>query len=130
MTKQVVPVDGVLQYEPFGFTNCVRYGDVLWLSGISALDTSGHVLADDIESQTRHTFDNIERVLRAGGSSLSHLLQMTSFVVDMPKNGQGYVNTRKQLLPEPTYTSATIGVSALMIPGLLLEVQCRAAVLG
>jgi len=130
MTKQVVPVDGVLQYEPFGFTNCVRYGDVLWLSGISALDTSGHVLADDIESQTRHTFDNIERVLRAGGSSLSHLLQMTSFVVDMPKNGQGYVNTRKQPLPEPTYTSATIGVSALMIPGLLLEVQCRAAVLG
>jgi len=86
------------------------------------------VLADDIESQTRHTFDNIERVLRAGGSSLSDLLQMTSFVVDMPKNGHGYVNTRKQLLPEPTYTSATIGVSALMIPGLLLEVQCRAAV--
>ena len=128
MTKQVVPVDGVLQYEPFGFTNCVRSSDVLWLSGISALDTSGHVLADDIESQTRHTFDNIERVLRAGGSSLSDLLQMTSFVVDMPKNGQGYVNTRKQLLPEPTYTSATIGVSALMIPGLLLEVQCRAAV--
>jgi len=128
VTKQVVPADGVLQYEPFGFTNCVRYGDVLWLSGISALDTSGHVLADDIESQTRHTFDNIERVLRAGGSSLSDLLQMTSFVVDMPKNGQGYVNTRKQLLPEPTYTSATIGVSALMIPGLLLEVQCRAAV--
>jgi 2-iminobutanoate/2-iminopropanoate deaminase len=128
VTKQVVPVDGVLQYEPFGFTNCVRYGDVLGLSGISALDTSGHVLADDIESQTRHTFDNIERVLRAGGSSLSDLLQMTSFVVDMPTNGQGYVNTRKQLLPEPTYTSATIGVSALMIPGLLLEVQCRAAV--
>jgi 2-iminobutanoate/2-iminopropanoate deaminase len=126
--KQVVPVDGVLQYEPFGFTNCVRHGDVLWLSGISALDTDGRVIARDIESQTRHTYENIERVLRAGGSSLSDLLQMTSFVVDLPKNGQGYVDTRKQLLREPTYTSATIGVSALMIPGLLLEVQCRAAV--
>jgi 2-iminobutanoate/2-iminopropanoate deaminase len=55
---------------------------------------------------------------------------MTSFVVDLPKNGQGYVDTRKQVLPAPTYTSATIGVSALMIPGLLLEVQCRAAVGG
>jgi 2-iminobutanoate/2-iminopropanoate deaminase len=128
MTKQVVPVDGILQYEPFGFTNCVRHGDVLWLSGISALDTDGRVVADDIESQTRYTFENIDRVLRAGHSSLSDLLQMTSFVVDMPKNGQGYVDTRKQVLTEPTYTSATIGVSALMIPGLLLEVQCRAAV--
>jgi 2-iminobutanoate/2-iminopropanoate deaminase len=95
---------------------------VLWLSGISALDTEGSVLGDDIESQTRHTYANIERVLRAGHSSLTNMLQMTSFVVDLPKNGQGYVDTRKQLLPEPTYTSATIGVSALMIPGLLLEV--------
>jgi 2-iminobutanoate/2-iminopropanoate deaminase len=130
MAMQVVPVDGVLQYEPFGFTNCVRHGDVLWLSGISALDANGRVVADDIESQTRYTYENIERVLRAGGSSLSDILQMTSFVVDSPKNGQGYVETRKQVLPEPTYTSATIGVSALMIPGLLLEVQCRAAVGG
>jgi 2-iminobutanoate/2-iminopropanoate deaminase len=128
VSKQVVPVEGVLQYEPFGFTNCVRHDDVLWLSGISALDKDGRVLADDIESQTKYTYENIERVLRAGGSSLSDLLQMTSFVVDLPKNGQGYVDTRKQVLLAPTYTSATIGVSALMIPGLLLEVQCRAAV--
>ncbi len=128
MSKQVVRVDDVLQYEPFGFTNCVRHDDVLWLSGISALGKDGQVLGGDIESQTRYTFENIERVLRAGGAGLSDLLQMTSFVVDMPKNGQGYVDTRKKMLPEPTYTSATIGVSALMIPGLLLEVQCRAAV--
>ena len=128
MAKNVVPVDGVLQYEPFGFTNCVRHGNVLWLSGISALDAQGRVLGDGIESQTRHTYENIERVLQAGGSSLADLLQTTSFVVDLPTNGQGYVDTRKQLLPEPTYTSATIGVSALMIPGLLVEVQCRAAV--
>jgi 2-iminobutanoate/2-iminopropanoate deaminase len=130
MSKQVVPVDGVLQYQPFGFTNCVRHGDVLWLSGISALDKDGRVLADDIKSQTRFTYENIERVLRAGGSGLSGILQMTSFVVDVPKYGQGYVDTRKEVLPKPTYTSATIGVSALMIPGLLVEVQCRAAVAG
>ena len=123
----MVPVDGVLQYEPFGFTNCVRHGDVLWLSGISALDTDGRVIAPDIESQTRHTYENIERVVRAGGCRLSELLQMTSFVVDLPANGSGYVAVRKKILTRPTYTSATIGVSALMVPGLLLEVQCTAA---
>jgi enamine deaminase RidA (YjgF/YER057c/UK114 family) len=128
VTQQVVRVDGVLQYERFGFTNAVRAGDVLYLSGISALDADGHVLADDIESQTQFTFENIERVLRAGSSSLSNLLQMTSFVVDLQHNGQPYVDMRKRLLTEPTYTSAVIGVSALMIPGLLLEVQCIAAV--
>jgi hypothetical protein len=48
-------------------------------------------------------------------------------VVDLAKNGAGYVAARRSILTRPTYTSATIGVSALMVPGLLLEVQCCAA---
>lgn len=66
--QQVIPAAGVLQYEPFGFTNCVRFGDVLYLSGISALDAEGKVIGGDIDTQTIHTYRNIERVLRAAGS--------------------------------------------------------------
>jgi 2-iminobutanoate/2-iminopropanoate deaminase len=125
---EVVPTpSGVLAYEPFGFTNCVRFRDVLYLSGISALDPKGQVIGHDIETQTIQTFRNIEAILRAAGSSLDRILQMTGFVVDLAANGQGYVQTRKRIIGAPTYTSATIGVSALMIPGLLLEIQCRAA---
>jgi 2-iminobutanoate/2-iminopropanoate deaminase len=116
-----------MPYEPYGFTNCVRFKDVLYLSGISAMDLQGRVMGDDIETQTVHTYQNIERVLRAGGSGLDQILQMTSFVVDLAKNGAGYVAARKKILTHPTYTSATIGISALMVPGLLLEVQCIAA---
>jgi len=125
--KQVIPVLGVLLYEPFGFTNCVRLGDTLYLSGISAIDPQGNVIGGDIETQTVQTYKNIEQVLRAGGSNLDQILQMTSFVVDLGKNGAGYVAARKKILMRPTYTSATIGISALMVPGLLLEVQCTAA---
>jgi enamine deaminase RidA (YjgF/YER057c/UK114 family) len=125
--KQVIPVPGVLSYEPFGFTNCVRLQDVLYLSGIAALDAQGQVIGADIEAQTIQTYRNIEQILRAGGSDLDQILQMTSFVVDLAKNGQGYVEARKKILTRPTYTSATVGVSALMMAGLLLEVQCIAA---
>jgi 2-iminobutanoate/2-iminopropanoate deaminase len=125
--KQVIQASGVMPYEPYGFTSCVRFKDVLYLSGISALDLQGRVMGDDIETQTVHTYHNIERVLRAGGSDLGQILQMTSFVVDLAKNGAGYVAARKTILTRATYTSATIGISALMVPGLLLEVQCIAA---
>lgn len=81
--KQVVHTDGVLRYEQFGFTNCVRFGDVLYLSGISALDHEGIVTAAEIEEQAHKTFENIGTVLVAGGSSLGQILQMTSFVVDL-----------------------------------------------
>ena len=125
--KQVIQASGVMPYEPYGFTNCVRFKDVLYLSGISAMGLQGQVIGDDIETQTVHTYQNIERVLRAGGSGLDRILQMTSFVVDLGKNGAGYVAARKNIITRHTYTSATIGISALMVPGLLLEVQCTAA---
>ena len=126
--KQVIPVPGVLPYEPFGFTNCVSLGDVLYLSGISALDPEGKVIGADIETQTIQTYRNIAQVLRAGGSDLDRILQITSFVVDLGRNGAGYVAARKKILTRATYTSATIGIADLMMPGLLLEVQCTAAV--
>ena len=125
--KQVIQASGVLAYEPFGFTNCVRFKDVLYLSGISALDPEGKVVGNDIETQTQETYRNIQKVLRAAGSDLDQILQMTSFIVNLPTNGQGYVAVRKKILTRTSYTSATIGVAALMIPGLLLEVQCIAA---
>ena len=126
--KQVIPTIDVLQYEPFGFTNCVRYRDVVYLSGIAALDVQGRVVGGDIETQTAQTFANIERILRTAGSGLDQILQMTSFVVNLERNGSGYVAARKKVLTRHEYTSATIGVSALMVSGLLVEVQCCAAV--
>jgi enamine deaminase RidA (YjgF/YER057c/UK114 family) len=129
MPQTVIHAPGVLAYEPFGFTNCVRSGDTLYLSGISALDTKGSVVgADDIGAQTVKTYENIGAVLSAAGSNLARILQMTSFIVDLPRNGRTYVEARRRILASQTYTSAVIGVSALMIPGLLLEVQCIAAV--
>ena len=126
--KQVIEAAGVMPYEQFGFTNCVRYDDVIYLSGISAVDLQGRLIGEDIETQTVHTYRNIERVLRAAGSGLDQILQMTSFVVDLERNGELYVAARRKILTQPTYTSATIGVSALMMRGLLLEVQCIASV--
>lgn len=101
---------------------------MLYLSGTGALDTQGQVVGEDIETQTVQTFKNIEGILRAAGAGLDQILQMTSFVVNLERNGAGYAAARQKILTRHEYTSATIGVSALMIPGLLVEVQCCAAV--
>jgi 2-iminobutanoate/2-iminopropanoate deaminase len=124
--QEVIKKTGVLQYEQFGFTNCVRFKDILYLSGVSALDLHGKVVGGDIETQTIHTYQNIETILRAAGSGLDRILQMTSFVVNLESNGGRYVAARKKILTRHTYTSAVIGVSALMVAGLLVEVQCCA----
>jgi hypothetical protein len=43
--KQVIQASSVMPYEPYGFTNCVRFKDVLYLSGISAMDLQGRVMS-------------------------------------------------------------------------------------
>lgn len=124
--KTIVPVPGVLAYEPFGFTNCVRVGDTLYLSGVSGLNADGSLAGADIATQTAKTYENIGRILAAAGAGLDDIVQMTSFLVDLERNGPAYVAARREILKSPAYTSATIGVAALMMPGLLLEVQCIA----
>ena len=66
--KEIIPTTGVLQYEQFGFTNCVRFKDVLYLSGIGALGPAGQIVGSDIEAQTVQTYQNIQQVLQAAGS--------------------------------------------------------------
>jgi enamine deaminase RidA (YjgF/YER057c/UK114 family) len=51
---------------------------------------------------------------------------MTSFIVDIGKNVAAFWKVRKEVMPDASYTSATIGVAGLVDPRLLLEVQCTA----
>jgi 2-iminobutanoate/2-iminopropanoate deaminase len=83
IVQEVIKTADVLQYEQFGFTNCVLFNGVLYLSGISALDSRGQVIGNDIETQTIHTYENIESILRAAGSGLDRIIQMTSFVLNL-----------------------------------------------
>lgn len=107
--QEVIRTTGVLQYEQFGFTNCVRFNDMLYLSGISALDLNGQVNGKDIETQTVQTHENIKLILRAAESGLDRIVQMTSFVVNLEINGAPYVAARRKILTQPAYTSAVIG---------------------
>lgn len=127
MPKQVINVPELLSYEKYGFTQCVQYNDLIFVTGQAGQDKEGKIVARDIESQTRQLFKNIEYALLAAYSGLEHILAMTSYIVDIEKNGPVYFAVRKNCMPASSYTSTSIGVAALAIPELLVEVTCIAA---
>ena len=52
----------------------VRAGNIIYVSGILALDDDGRVLGvGDIQAQARHVITNIEAVLKAGGGRLEDI---------------------------------------------------------
>ena len=57
-------------YEAFRLSQGFRVGDLVIVSGQAAIDENGQIVgAGDFDAQAQQTFENLERVLRAGGSS-------------------------------------------------------------
>ena len=71
-------------YERFRLAQGYRVGDLLFISGQAAIDQNGQMVGvGDFEAQAKQAFENLDRVLRAGGSSLRNVVKVTIFLTDM-----------------------------------------------
>ena len=128
MEKKIIAAKNVFDYAHYGFSNCVVYNGIAYVTGQAGIDEQGKLVGPDIKQQALKTFDIIRTVLLAAGSDLTNMLAMTCFIVDIEKNGPDFFATRAKIMPVNSYTSASIGISKLAMPGLLVEVQCTAAI--
>jgi 2-iminobutanoate/2-iminopropanoate deaminase len=71
-------------YEPFRLAQGYRVGELLFISGQAAIDGNGQLVGvGNFDAQAAQVFANLERVLRAGGSSLANVIKVTIFLRDM-----------------------------------------------
>ena len=113
-----------LNGQPLPFSDAVRVGDILYLSGQIGIGADGQ-LPDGIEAQTRQAMDNIGTVLKARGLSHGDLFHCTVFLADMkdwPAFNKVYVPYfRAGKLP----ARSAFGANGLAL-GALLEIECQA----
>lgn len=103
-------------------------GDTIYLSGQVGLDADGKIVGDDIRSQTRQAYQNIQTLLHAAGSSLRDIVRLTLFF-KAPADHDGYREVRETFfLNDPPPATAVI-VTGLLMPELLIEIDVI-AVLG
>lgn len=126
MNKEIISVPQIFSYKHLGFENCITFNKLVFITGQAGIDKNGKVISDKITDQAEKTFKNIEEALKQAGSDLAKLLMMTCYIVDIQHNGPSFWDIRKKMIPSGTFTSATIGISALADPRLLVEVQCIA----
>jgi len=65
------------------FSEGVRVGDMLYLSGKLGTDSFGKVVPGGIAAETRQTMENIKAALERCGSSLNHVVKATVMLADM-----------------------------------------------
>ncbi|HHI76896.1 MAG TPA: RidA family protein [Gammaproteobacteria bacterium] len=95
------------------YSQAVRVGDTVWLSGQIPLDPESMELVEgDIETQIRRVFDNLAAVAEAAGGSLADVVKLNVFLVDLahfPIVNQ----VMADYFDEPYPARAAIGVAAL-----------------
>jgi 2-iminobutanoate/2-iminopropanoate deaminase len=115
--------------EPFShYTDAVRAGDLLFISGCVALDEHGNVVGEgDVVAQARQVFANIGRALTAAGASFADVVKVTLFLIDIDDRAR--INpVRQEFFGDARPASTLVEVSALVLPELLLEVEAVAVV--
>jgi len=95
------------------YSQGIRHGDVLYLSGQIGLDpATGSLVGDTVEAQARQVMHNLSAVLHAGGCSTQDIIKANIFLVDMadfPKINAIYA----EWLGEHRPARATVAVAAL-----------------
>lgn len=105
------------------YTDAVRFGDVLYVSGCGPLDGDMNLIGgDDVAAQTRQVLVNLQRVLEAAGASFADILKVTVYLTDV--NDREKINpVRQEFFGDARPASTLIGVAALAIPGMKVEIE-------
>jgi reactive intermediate/imine deaminase len=95
------------------YSQAVRAGDTVYLSGQIPLDPTTMALVDEsIEAQIRQVFDNLSAVAEAAGGSLADAVKLTVYLTDLANFGK--VNEiMATYFSEPYPARAAIGIAAL-----------------
>jgi len=65
------------------YSQAIRVGDTVYLSGQLGLDPQTGNLRDGIEAQTRQVLDNLQAVAAAAGGALDDIVKLTLLLVDL-----------------------------------------------
>lgn len=96
---------------------------VTFLSGQAPIDPEGRLVGeDDFDTQAAQVFDNLAAVLHQAGASFDAVVKITVYLTDIARiRDFGRIKARCISGPQPASTA--IGVTALALPGMMLEVE-------
>ncbi len=122
MSRQEYRVEG-LPNAISHYTDAVRFGDLLFVSGVAPLNGSDQLVGkDDVVAQTRQVFVNLGKILAAAGASFADVLKVTVFLLDV--EDRKVINPiRKEYFGSALPASTLIGIRELAIPGMKIEIE-------
>jgi 2-iminobutanoate/2-iminopropanoate deaminase len=110
------------------YTDAVRAGDLLFVSGCVPVDGEGLLVGgDDVVAQARQVLENVGAVLAAAGATFADVVKVTVYLTDIADRAA--INpVRQEIFGESRPASTLVEVSALAISGAKLEIDAVALI--
>jgi len=110
------------------YNQAILHNGVLYVSGQIALHpTSGELVQDDIETETRQVLDNLSAILEAAGTNRDNVIKCSVFVSDIENFGR--INTVYSEYFDADNAPARALVEVANLPKYVnVEISCIAAV--
>ena len=117
-------------YEAFRLAQAYRVDNMIYVSGQAAINMEGEVVGEgDFDAQADQVFENLQAVLRAGGSDLSKIVKVTIFLKDMG-NFNKIIGLREKYFTPPYPADTIVEITGLALPELEIEIEAIALVEG
>ena len=127
MPRTRVDIPGVAEAGPGLWSNCIRAGDTLYISGQVARPLEGGktLVGGNEYEQTRQIFSRIKHMCVAAGGSLDDVVKMTIYMVDIKNNTEVW-RARREFFSGDFPASTLVEVRSLAGPETLVEIEAVA----
>jgi enamine deaminase RidA (YjgF/YER057c/UK114 family) len=119
---------GVPWEKEFGYSQAVKVGDTIYISGQVSHEDNGKIVGHgDMETQMRQAYANIKNVLVQYGATMDNVVEEILFVTDMEAAFAAATKCRKEIFSgPPIVTSTIVQIQRLGFPELMIEIKCIA----
>ena len=122
--RDIIPPGMENIFERFHYAPGVLVDDTLYIAGQLGRDADLNVI-EGAEAQFTQAFENVSKVLQAASAGFDDVVDMLTFHVDM-RDLPLFMNVKDRYFAGRVPAWTGIGVAALAMPGLLVEIKCTA----
>jgi len=123
-----VLTEHVKEPAPGLWSNCMRCGDQVFISGFVSLSGDGEVLGiNDPGEQTRVILRNMRHYLEAAGGKMSDIARVRIYLTDI-RHRPAVLEARREFFNGDFPCSTLFGVSTLVDPAYLVEIDADAII--
>jgi enamine deaminase RidA (YjgF/YER057c/UK114 family) len=123
--------DGLLKNPAYSHVAVASGARTIYIAGQVSMDSQGNLVgAGDLGAQTEQVMRNLGTALAAAGASFADVVKITTYVVDYEPEMRPIIGKARTPFfagREPP-ASTLVGVSALAVPGWLIEIEAIAVV--